>query len=63
MDRVTIKEIVDAVTNDYEHKRIEEILSTQTRTGRTTPDDVDGLIGKAQACRDLRSLLYTAFQA
>jgi len=63
MDRVTIKEVVDAVLGDYEHKRIEEILSTQTRTGRTNTEDLQGLIGKAQACRDIKSLLYTAFGA
>ena len=61
MDSQEIMRVVKYVTNQYEENRVKEILGSQTKVGRLNADQIQGAIGKAQACKELRSLLYNAF--
>ena len=63
MDITEFIAIIKHVTDEYERRRIEDLLSTQTKTGRHTPEQMHGIVGKAQACREIRSLLYTQIGA
>jgi hypothetical protein len=60
-DIVTIVDKIKQVFGDYEHRRNEEILGSQSKATRISKDQVDGLIGRVNACRELRNALYTAF--
>jgi len=62
-DIVTIVNKIAQVLGDYEHRRIEEIIGSQSKATRISKEQVDGLIGRVTACRELRSALYTAFGA
>ena len=61
LDTTDIMEIINQVTSTYEKRRMEEIISSQTKTGRISPNDVPATIGKVLATKELRSELFTAF--
>lgn len=61
MELQEIAEVISQVTNTYERRRIEEIVSSQTKAGRTGSDEVPCVVGKVIATRELRAQLYTAF--
>ena len=61
MDSVTIFEKMNEVFDNYERRRVDELLSPMKGNSRITTDQLQGKLGQAQACRELKRLLYTTF--
>ena len=61
MDTRQIKEIIDNTLSSYEHRRVEELLSTAKGSSRIDKEDIPSILAKAQSAREIKSYLYTAF--
>jgi hypothetical protein len=61
MDATLIMEAIDDVAENYEHKRVEELLSTAKGGSRISQAEVPTILAKAQAAREIRNLLFTRF--
>ena len=60
-DESTIYEKIDTVFTTYEGKRIDELLSPAKGASRISVDQIQATTGKAQACRELFTLLCNEF--
>lgn len=60
-DTVKVMETIDHVCKDYERRRIDEIFGSQRGASRLNTEGVLNAIGKGQACKELRGLLFNAF--
>jgi hypothetical protein len=60
-DKTDIDDILDSVFDDYLTRRIEELLSTQRGASRISTDEIQGTLGKAQAAKELHSILKSKF--
>ena len=59
LDLVELKSIVDYVFDEYEHRRVEELLSTAKGSSRISREELPTVLGKAQAAREIKAQLYT----
>lgn len=60
IDTVTLMEVLEHTFNEYENKRVEELLSTTKGSSRIGSDQMQSILGKAQGSREIKALLYTA---
>jgi hypothetical protein len=60
-DVTEVREIVDAVFDDYLERRIVELLSTQKGASRISTEELQGTLGKAQAAKELHAILQSKF--